>query len=713
MPTSNSSQWTNGLAQSPKTRRKATRGKLQRNLTLRRRLAVESLEQRSMLSVGATSAAQPQTLTDLPVAAQQSVSSAIGQDQSVSVAASAASPQYTSGSRLITFPTWAQGGAINGTATTWNQYCPLDPVGGNRCLTGCVATAVAQVLYYWHFPQSLSFSYEDAYTSDENGPINIPGGSQTYDFPNFSTLNQDLASITYDGDANEEALLSFAAGVKAQTDYGSNGSAASLLLPTIWGLGFSACGYSGGLVPDGLIASSIGANEPVLASISGSPGSHAVVIDGYNANNDTFHIDFGWGPSDDNDNGANDWFSLAAPINTSRGTFTSVDSIIYDMAPLPPTVSDVSTTTASGTYGVGTMIPITVTFSEPVTVSTAGGTPQLALNNGGVAVYAGGSGSTMLTFDYTVAPGQAISDLDYSSTAAIVLNGGSIQNTVSGAAGLTLPQAGNYLDGLANEGIAIATLSPTVTGISPTAGPAAGGTTVNIAGTGFTGATAVDFGTTAASSFAVNSDTSITATSPVGTGQVYVTVTNAAGTSTGSSAANQFTYVVVPSFALTGPTSGTFTAGQTVTIQWTAANVDAGSSISLAYDTTTNWGNPKWIEIGAVTAANGSASYSWNTTGIAAGTYYLGGYLWDANQPYYSHLVSAITITARPAPELYAYRPHLGNVYRGADGHDPMDGRQRRCGEQHQPGLRHDHQLGQPEVDRDRRGHGGQWLGIV
>ena len=100
-----------------------------------------------------------------------------------------------------------------------------------------------------------------------------------------------------------------------------------------------------------------------------------------------------------------------------------------------------------------------------------------------------------------------------------------------------------------------------------------------------------------------------------------------------------------PSFTLTGPTSGTFTAGQTVTIQWTAANVAAGSSISLAYDTTTNWGNPKWIEIGAVTAANGSASYSWNTTGVAAGTYYLGGYLWDASQPYFFHLGSAIVIT--------------------------------------------------------------------
>ena len=31
-----------------------------------------------------------------------------------------------------------------------------------------------------------------------------------------------------------------------------------------------------------------------------------------------------------------------------------------------------------------------------------------------------------------------------------------------------------------------------------------------------------------------------------------------------------------------------------------------------------------------------------------------------------------------PPPELYAYRPHLGNIYRRADGDDPMDGRQRR-----------------------------------
>ena len=65
---------------------------------------------------------------------------------------------------------------------------------------------------------------------------------------------------------------------------------------------------------------------------------------------------------------------------------------------------------------------------------------------------------------------------------------------------------------------------------------------MTITGTGFTGATAVDFGTTPATSFTVVSDTSITADSPAGTGTVDVTVTTPGGTSA-TSPADQFTYV--------------------------------------------------------------------------------------------------------------------------------------------------------------------------
>lgn len=65
--------------------------------------------------------------------------------------------------------------------------------------------------------------------------------------------------------------------------------------------------------------------------------------------------------------------------------------------------------------------------------------------------------------------------------------------------------------------------------MSPASGPVAGGTTVTITGTNLTGATAVNFGIPAATSFTVESATQIIATSPAGTGIVNVTVTTRAG----------------------------------------------------------------------------------------------------------------------------------------------------------------------------------------
>jgi hypothetical protein len=82
---------------------------------------------------------------------------------------------------------------------------------------------------------------------------------------------------------------------------------------------------------------------------------------------------------------------------------------------------------------------------------------------------------------------------------------------------------------------------PTVSTVSPPSGPVAGDTPVTITGTGFTNATAVDFGTGNPASFSVISDTEIDATSPPGSGTVDVTVTSPGGTSS-ASVADEFTY---------------------------------------------------------------------------------------------------------------------------------------------------------------------------
>jgi hypothetical protein len=109
---------------------------------------------------------------------------------------------------------------------------------------------------------------------------------------------------------------------------------------------------------------------------------------------------------------------------------------------------------------------------------------------------------------------------------------------------------------------------PTVTALSAGSGPADGGTAITITGTNFTYATAVYFGTTAAS-FTVNSATSITATAPTASaGTVDVQVVNAAGTSATSSA-DHYPFVPVP--VVTGLNSlvGSTTGGAVVNITGT------------------------------------------------------------------------------------------------------------------------------------------------
>ena len=121
-------------------------------------------------------------------------------------------------------------------------------------------------------------------------------------------------------------------------------------------------------------------------------------------------------------------------------------------------------------------------------------------------------------------------------------------------------------------------------------------------------------------------------------------------------------------FVLTAPTSGTYTAGNVVSIAWTAAGVVPGSKISLCYDQDTTWwnGNEHWIVVDGIQAANGSYSYNWNTTGVSAGTYYVAGYMYDyAGTFTYSHLTQAIQIQQSQQQSLVLTAPTSGTYTAG------------------------------------------------
>jgi hypothetical protein len=142
--------------------------------------------------------------------------------------------------------------------------------------------------------------------------------------------------------------------------------------------------------------------------------------------------------------------------------------------------------------------------------------------------------------------------------------------------------------------------APTVTGISPTAGPLAGGTSVTITGTNLTDAMAVNFGATVVTIFTSDTGTQIVLNSPAGgAGTVDVTVVTPGGTSA-TSTADQFSYLAAPTVTnvLVSSTnwSSTFLSSLASLSSRNVGgySIPVGSGAQLA---TLPWGNINQIEV--------------------------------------------------------------------------------------------------------------------
>jgi hypothetical protein len=213
------------------------------------------------------------------------------------------------------------------------------------------------------------------------------------------------------------------------------------------------------------------------------------------------------------------------------------------------TVGGTSTTTAGDQF---TYIPApAVTSISPTSGPAAGGT---------VVTITGTNftGATGVTFGATAAASFTVNSAT-SITATSPVGTSTVDIRVTTLGGTSATSAADQFTYIA---------APVVTSIAPIAGPLAGGTSVTISGTGFTGTTAVTFGATPATGVTVNSATSITATSPAGTGTVDVRVTAPGGTSL-TSPADQFSYVAAPTVTSISPTAGPTTGGTAVIITGT------------------------------------------------------------------------------------------------------------------------------------------------
>ncbi|MBS4096767.1 MAG: IPT/TIG domain-containing protein, partial [Sulfuricella sp.] len=245
-------------------------------------------------------------------------------------------------------------------------------------------------------------------------------------------------------------------------------------------------------------------------------------------------------------------------------------------------LSVVNATTITATTPAGTAGAANVAVTTPGGTGTGTGlftyaaAPTVTGISPSAGPTAGGTTTTITGANFTGATAVTIGGV--AATGVTVVNATTITATTpagtAGAANVAVTTPGGTGTG---TGLFTYFAAPTVTGISPSAGPIAGGTAVTITGTNFTGATAVTIGGAAATSISVVNATTITATTPAGTaGAANVTVTTPGGTDTGTSL---FTYAAAPIVTAISPTSGPVAGGTAVTI--TGTNFTGATAVTI------------------------------------------------------------------------------------------------------------------------------------
>ena len=228
---------------------------------------------------------------DVPEALQELLESYAEQIEALDQGNMAA-PQLTAGpaiSPLLTC-TWSQKGP-------YNHLLPF--INGSRAVAGCVATALAQVMYYWKWPAQPTMTIPE-YTTSSLGivmpalePVAFNWDAMQDGYLTSDTLSvEGLAAATLTQYAAQAAEMDFKDGTSGATTTRS-----PFFLSTYFGYKASAhslyrSNYTAQEWAD-IIYNELAAGRPVIYSGSKKTGGHAFICDGYNGEG-LYHFNWGW-----------------------------------------------------------------------------------------------------------------------------------------------------------------------------------------------------------------------------------------------------------------------------------------------------------------------------------------------------------------------------------------------------------------------------------
>lgn len=244
----------------------------------------------------------------------------------------------------------------------WNQIIPYNKMcpmynSTNRSVTGCVATAMAQVMMYYQYPKTLQADIPAYVTRTKYLSIPQINKGERYDWNNMLPQYASYEPLNYtDAQAAAVAKLLYHCGVACEMDYGP--SSGANVTPGILSTYF---GYDSDLMQDlnrdvftlaewsQIMDKELTAKRPILYSGQSSDGGHEFVCDGSDGNG-LYHINWGWGGYQDGyfdvtilnpdkggagsgsaPDGYNQYCSMIIGITPDNG---KVDEPLVDVAPV-------------------------------------------------------------------------------------------------------------------------------------------------------------------------------------------------------------------------------------------------------------------------------------------------------------------------------------------------------------------------------------------
>ncbi len=213
----------------------------------------------------------------------------------------------------------------------WNE-CPIDPVTSDRCVVGCVATAMGQIINFWQYPDAVIFTHADDYVTNTRH-ISI------------DATEASIPAIDYNDGAPSFAVcadISYACGVSVEMDYTSQGSGASHTdcanaYRSNFDFDRAQWKEEGSLGFYDILEQNMKDSMPAQLGITdaGWNYAHSIICDGFRetTGDDEWHLNFGWGGSNP-DPLPSSWYAL--PAGMPAGFSVVFDGIVNIEAPRRP-----------------------------------------------------------------------------------------------------------------------------------------------------------------------------------------------------------------------------------------------------------------------------------------------------------------------------------------------------------------------------------------